>query len=155
MGNQSTYYRTKQATHPGRLAALVSLVIPLALAGCTVGPKYHQPPAIATAPPPPAYKEIPKPSPIPVADGTAAATEWVPAQPSDAMLRGKWWEIYNEPDLNALEDRLNIDNQTIKEYFENYMVARAIVREARAQYYPTVTAGPSLVPLPRLGKPGK
>ena len=102
---------------------------------------------------PPAYKEIPTPSPIPVADGTApAGTEWVPAQPSDAMLRGKWWEIYNEPDLNALEDRLNIDNQTIKEYFENYMVARAIVREARAQYYPTVTAGPSLVPLPRLGQ---
>ena len=71
------------------------------------------------------------------------------------MLRGKWWEIYNEPDLNALEDRLNIDNQTIKEYFENYMVARAIVREARAQYYPTVTAGPAWSSLPRLGKSGK
>ena len=68
MRNQSTYYRTKQAAQPRRLAALVSLAIPLALAGCTVGPKYHQPPAIATAPPPPAYKEIPKPSPIPVAE---------------------------------------------------------------------------------------
>ncbi len=137
-------YRREQVPQSGRLAMLVGLAVPLALAGCTVGPKYHQPPAIATAPPPPAYKEIPKPSPIPVADGAAPAnTEWVPAQPSDAMLRGKWWEIYNDPDLNALEDKLNIDNQTIKEYFENYMVARSIVREARAQYYPTVTAGPS------------
>ena len=144
MQKKSKNYRRAQVPQPGRLAVLVSLALPLALASCTVGPKYHQPPAIATAPPPPAYKEIPTPSPIPVADGTAPAnSEWVPAQPSDAMLRGKWWEIYNEPDLNGLEDRLNIDNQTIKEFFENYMVARAIVREARAQYYPTVTAGPS------------
>ncbi len=119
--------------------ALASLSI---LTGCTVGPKYHQPPALATAPPP-AYKEIPKPTPIPVGEGTApASSEWVPAQPSDAMLRGKWWEIYNEPELNSLEDRLNIDNQTIKQYFYNFMEARALVREARAQYYPTVTAGP-------------
>ena len=131
-----------QAARPGRFAALLSVALPLALAGCTVGPKYHQPPAMATAPMPPAYKEVPKPSPIPVADSTAAASEWVPAQPSDAMLRGKWWEIYNEPELNALEDQLNIDNQNIKQFFENYMEARAVVREARAQYYPTVTASP-------------
>ena len=50
---------------------------------------------------------------------------------------------YNEPELNDLEDKLNIDNQNIKEYFENLMIARALVREARSEYYPTVTAGPA------------
>jgi NodT family efflux transporter outer membrane factor (OMF) lipoprotein len=119
------------------------------LAGCTVGPKYHQPPALATAPPP-VYKEVTPPPPTPEAKATGAAAppageykEWAPANPQDAMLRGKWWEIYNDPELNALEEQLNIDNQNIKQYFENFMVARSLVREARAEYYPTVTAGPS------------
>jgi NodT family efflux transporter outer membrane factor (OMF) lipoprotein len=68
---------------------------------------------------------------------------WTVAQPQDAVLRGKWWEIYGEPDLNALEDQLNIDNQNIREAFENFMEARALVREARAQYFPTASIGPS------------
>src|SRR5262249_37692722 len=59
------------------------------------------------------------------------------------MLRGKWWEIFHDPELNALEEQLNINNQNIKQFFENYMVARAIVREARSQYFPLVTAMPS------------
>jgi NodT family efflux transporter outer membrane factor (OMF) lipoprotein len=66
------------------------------------------------------------------------------AQPSDAKLRGKWWEIFNDPELNALEEQLNINNQNIKQYFENFMEARAIVREARSQYFPTVSAAPSI-----------
>jgi NodT family efflux transporter outer membrane factor (OMF) lipoprotein len=65
------------------------------------------------------------------------------AQPQDAALRGKWWEIYNEPELNALEDQLNIDNQNIRQAFENFMEARALVREARSQYFPTVSVGGS------------
>ena len=63
------------------------------------------------------------------------------AQPKDGLLRGKWWEIYNEPELNALEEQLNINNQNIKQSFENFMAARAMVREARAQYFPTATVG--------------
>jgi NodT family efflux transporter outer membrane factor (OMF) lipoprotein len=59
------------------------------------------------------------------------------------MLRGKWWEIFHDPELNALEEQLDIDNQNIKLFFENYMTARAIVREARSQYFPLVTATPS------------
>ena len=59
------------------------------------------------------------------------------------MLHGKWWEIYNEPELNALEDQLNINNQNIKEAFENFMEARTLVREARSQLYPTLAWGPS------------
>jgi outer membrane protein TolC len=69
---------------------------------------------------------------------------WTVAQPADAKLRGKWWEIFNDPELNALEEQLNINNQNIKEYFENFMEARAIVREARSQYFPTLTAAPAI-----------
>jgi NodT family efflux transporter outer membrane factor (OMF) lipoprotein len=102
------------------------------LSGCVVGPKYHAP----TPPPPaPEYKE----SPTQFKDAQA----WTVAKPADAKLRGKWWEIFNDPELNRLEDELNIDNQNIKEYFENFMEARAVVREARAQFFPTLSVAPS------------
>jgi NodT family efflux transporter outer membrane factor (OMF) lipoprotein len=105
----------------------------VSLAGCRLGPKYQVPPATAQAPPA-SYKE--SPTQFPVADG------WKVAQPGDAMLRGKWWEIYNDPELNALEDSLNINNQTIKQYFYNFMEARAIIAEARSQLYPTLSFAP-------------
>ena len=73
----------------------------------------------------------------------AGAGEWKVAQPEDAMLKGKWWEIYGDNELNALEEKLAIDNQTIKQYFANFMEARALVGEARAQLYPTLSTGPS------------
>lgn len=103
------------------------------LAGCAVGPKYHAP-----TPPAPAavnYKE----SPVNFQDTQG----WKVANPQEGMLRGKWWEIYNDPQLNALEEQLEINNQNIKEYFQNFMEARALIAEARAQYWPTVTASPS------------
>lgn len=101
------------------------------LAGCNVGPKYHPPTMTAPA----AYKE--SPAQFKQTDG------WTESQLQDAALRGKWWEIYNEPELNALEDQLNIDNQNIQQAFENFMQARAMVREARSQYFPTVSVGGS------------
>ena len=101
------------------------------LAGCNVGPKYLPPAMTAPA----AFKE--SPAQFNEADG------WTVAQPQDAALRGKWWEIYNEPELNALEEQLNIDNQNIRQAFENFMEARALVREARSQYFPTVSVGGS------------
>lgn len=104
------------------------------LSGCVVGPKYHQP-AATVQPPPAAYKEIPGPSPE---QGT-----WKAAQPQDSMLRGKWWEIYNDPELNALEDKLEINNQNIKQAFENYMAARTLITQARSQLYPTIGTTPS------------
>jgi NodT family efflux transporter outer membrane factor (OMF) lipoprotein len=115
---------------PARLAALALVAV---LAGCTPGPKYHVPVApTATAP---SYKE----STVHFQD----APGWKVAAPQDAMLRGKWWEIFHDPELNALEEQLNLNNQNIKQYFENYMAARAIVREARAQYWPTVSTSPT------------
>ena len=104
------------------------------LAGCMVGPKYHQP-AATVQPPPAAYKELPAENP--------PAGQWKVAQPQDAMLHGKWWEIYNDPELNALEDQLNINNQNSKISFENFMEARTIVTQARAQLYPTLGTTPS------------
>jgi NodT family efflux transporter outer membrane factor (OMF) lipoprotein len=59
------------------------------------------------------------------------------------MLHGKWWEIYNDPELNALEEKLNIDNQNIKQFFENFMTARTLIAEAHSQLYPTVGTSPS------------
>src|SRR5580658_10326025 len=87
----------------------------ITLAGCTVGPKYHAPTA-TVQPPPATYKE----SPAQFAD----SGDWKVAQPQDAMLHGKWWEIFNDAELNALEDQLNVNNQNIKQSFENFMEAR-------------------------------
>jgi len=82
---------------------------------------------------PPAFKETPA--------QFKEGDDWQQAQPKDAADRGKWWTIYNDPELDALEDQLNIDNQNIKQAFENFMEARALVREARSQYFPTVSIG--------------
>jgi len=106
----------------------------LILSGCVVGPKYH-PPA-----PPQAPAAVYKESPTQTNDNG----DWTPAQPADARLRGKWWEIFNDSELNALEEQLDINNQNIKQYFENLMEARAVVREARSQYFPTLSAVPSV-----------
>jgi NodT family efflux transporter outer membrane factor (OMF) lipoprotein len=111
---------------------LCSAALLLILSGCVVGPKYHAP---ATQAPAAVYKEAPTP--------TQDSGLWTVAQPADAKLRGKWWEIFDDPELNALEDQLQIDNQNIEQYFENFMEARAVVREARAQYFPTLSVVPS------------
>jgi NodT family efflux transporter outer membrane factor (OMF) lipoprotein len=76
------------------------------------------------------------------ATNTADRT-WRPAQPQDAALKGKWWEVFNEPELNALEEQLNINNQNIAVSFQNFMAARAQVLEAKSQFYPTLTTDPS------------
>jgi NodT family efflux transporter outer membrane factor (OMF) lipoprotein len=59
------------------------------------------------------------------------------------LTGGKWWEIFNEPELNTLEEHLNINNENIKASFENFMEARALIAEARAQFWPTVSVNPS------------
>src|ERR1019366_721477 len=108
---------------------LVSLVA--LLTACSVGPKYARP----TAPVPPAYKELGASN----LEGT-----WKPAQPSDAAARGKWWERFGDPQLNELEEKLNISNQNIAAAAANVQAARAMVREARAHYFPTVTTNPGI-----------
>jgi NodT family efflux transporter outer membrane factor (OMF) lipoprotein len=121
----------------GGISSLAAVVLAMSLAAlltaCVVGPKYHPP---STPAPPPQYKE----SPTQFQDNGT----WTVAQPGDAILRGKWWEIFNDPELNALEEQLNINNENIKQYFENFMEARAVVREANSQFFPTLSAAPSV-----------
>ncbi len=122
-------FRRKPA---GCTSGLCAAALLLMLSGCVVGPKYHPP---VTQAPAAVYKE--SPSQFKETEG------WTVAQPADAKLRGKWWEIFNDRELNALEEQLDINNQNIKQYFENFMEARAIVREARSQYFPTISVVPS------------
>jgi NodT family efflux transporter outer membrane factor (OMF) lipoprotein len=117
-------------------SCLIALIF---LTGCKpVGPNYNRPGYEAPA----AYKEtgastvtIPPPNP--------AGGAWQPANPSDEMLRGKWWEIYQDPQLNQLEDRIAANNQTLRQALETYLSARDQITVARAAFYPTLSAGPS------------
>lgn len=94
------------------------------LSGCSVGPKYKTP----TVPTPPAFKEI---------------GNWKTAQPSDQNLGGNWWEVFQDPNLNALEQQVEVSNQNLMAALAQYQEARALVRYYRADYYPTLTADPS------------
>ena len=126
-------------SHGTRLAvAALSLGGALLADGCRVGPKYVSPLPASVATAPPAFKEGTPDAFAGVSQGT-----WRPANPQDATIKGKWWEIFREPELNALEDRLDINNQNIALYFQNFMAARALVREAHSQLYPTLTTSPS------------
>jgi NodT family efflux transporter outer membrane factor (OMF) lipoprotein len=107
----------------------------LFFAACAVGPNYKRPAAIVA----PAYKEAP-----PDSFKEAQAAGLQPAQPSDAFDKGKWWEIYNDPDLNALEEQVGVANQNVLAAEAQYREAKALVRVAYAGLYPTLSTAPSL-----------
>jgi len=110
---------------PGQALWLILLAIAaLELTGCVVGPKYHQPAVQA----PPAYKEV---------------GDWKPAQPNDQNLGGSWWTIFQDPQLNELEDQISVSNQNLKAAEAQFRQSRATLRYYRADYYPTVTTAPS------------
>jgi NodT family efflux transporter outer membrane factor (OMF) lipoprotein len=110
--------------HSARLAVLV------VLGGCTVGPPYHRPATDA----PQAYKELTQ-AQFKDTDG------WKVAAPQDDRIRGKWWELFGDAQLNALEEQVNGANQTVAGAYASFMQARAMVKEAQAQYWPTLTVG--------------
>jgi NodT family efflux transporter outer membrane factor (OMF) lipoprotein len=102
-----------------------TLLAALALAaGCNFAPKYKVPPMDA----PVAFKET---------------NGWKTAEPSDSAIKGNWWEMFNDPQLNALEDQVNVSNQTIVAALETFLAARAVAKQAHSQLYPTVSAEPS------------
>src|ERR1700704_1029924 len=105
----------------------------LILAGCMVGPKYKN----RGAPVTPAYKEQPPAS-------YKEDKNWKQAQPNDGVLRGKWWELYNDPVLNALEEQVSISNQNVLMYEAKYFQARDAVKIARAALFPTVSTSPGI-----------
>jgi NodT family efflux transporter outer membrane factor (OMF) lipoprotein len=127
-----------------RLTVLIFTFSIAFLTGCTVGPKYARPSAAAA----PAYKEL-TPENFKDTDG------WKQAQPSDGTLKGNWWEIFNDAQLNALEEQVNVSNQNIAAAAANFLAARAVVRQTRAQYYPTISANPTITnSRPSLGQFG-
>jgi NodT family efflux transporter outer membrane factor (OMF) lipoprotein len=107
--------------------SIVLLLALLLLSGCAVGPNYHRP----SAPTAPTFKEAPP-------EG------WKSAQPSEAVDRGKWWDIYNDPELARLEEQVSISNQNIKVFEAQYRQARDAIRISRAGLFPTVSATPSI-----------
>lgn len=125
-------FGTRPLPQGERSVVLVLLVPLLLLAGCSVGPNYKRP----SAPVSPDYKEKGPPP-------EATAGEWKPAEPSEGTLRGKWWEAFADPNLNALEERVSISNQNIAQSEANYRAARAVARGARADFFPVVSGGGS------------
>jgi NodT family efflux transporter outer membrane factor (OMF) lipoprotein len=108
-----------------RFSRAAVFALPLLFTACSVGPDYVAPAA-----------------PTPVANYKESG-EWQPAQPKDDMIRGRWWEIYHDPQLNALEDQVNISNQNVAQAEAQFREAAAAVKVARAAFFPTVTANPS------------
>jgi NodT family efflux transporter outer membrane factor (OMF) lipoprotein len=114
-----------------RVTALLTLLIS---AGCAVGPNYKRPAAVA----PPAFKEQP-----PVNFKEAEAAGWKQSQPGDAYSKGRWWELYNDAALNALEEQVNVSNQNVLQAEAHYREAKAAVSVARAALSPTATTAPA------------
>jgi NodT family efflux transporter outer membrane factor (OMF) lipoprotein len=124
---------------PG-IAAGLCLLVSL-ITGCKpVGPNYQRPTYSA----PSIYKEtgasnVTVPPPPPPSGGG-----WQPASPSDGMIKGKWWEIYNDPQLNQYEERIAAVNQNLRSALESYLAAREQVKIARSAFSPTLSAGPGI-----------
>src|SRR5437870_9317528 len=106
-----------------KVRVIMAAFLVATLTACTVvGPDYVRPTVIT----PDAYKEN---------DG------WKVAQPKDDLIRGAWWEIFGDPQLNALVAQVSISNQNLAVAEAQYREAQALVREARASYFPTATIG--------------
>lgn len=109
---------------PFEVALAASLLMSLGLlSGCSVGPNYRRPDLAI----PLQYKEQP------------ATTGWKNAMPSDAMDRGQWWQIFQDPLLNELEEQVLINNQNLASYAAAYQQALAVTAEARSQELPTLS----------------
>ena len=130
--------RSNLSRRLGQIAAhlllAASLTAALLQAACVVGPKYARP----SVPDPPTYKEFAQ-------KGDEADRQWKVARPDDAAIRGKWWEAFHDPQLNELEEKAGSSNQNIAAAAANFLAARALVRQARSQYFPTVSANPSIM----------
>jgi NodT family efflux transporter outer membrane factor (OMF) lipoprotein len=121
-------------------AVVVALV-----AACNLAPKYARPsPGPSGDSAPAAYREL-TPADFATTDG------WKKAEPQDDLIRGRWWETFDDPLLNELEQESDVSNQSLALAAANYRVARALAAEARAQLFPIVTTSPSAT---RSGPPG-
>jgi outer membrane protein TolC len=105
-----------------RLFSVRAGIVALCGTGCMVGPQYKRPSANT----PPAFKEAPPTS-------NAERDGWKPGQPSDQLLKGDWWRMYQDPSLNSLEAQVNSANQTLKAAEANFRSARSAIRYARLE----------------------
>jgi NodT family efflux transporter outer membrane factor (OMF) lipoprotein len=112
----------------GALWAVVVCASAFGWWGCTVGPDYKRPEAPGSA----AFKEQPPPG------------SWKQAQPGTDGLGDKWWQLYGDAQLDALEEKINVSNQTLKSAAGQYLAARDQIRVARAAYFPTLGVDPSV-----------
>ena len=106
------------ATARGSRLLSLSLCVAM-LSACAVGPDYHRPQTAQIA----QYKE---------------AEGWSQANPSDALARGAWWELYGDRQLNELIEKLNSSNQSVAQSEAQFRQAQALVRSARGAFYPSV-----------------
>jgi outer membrane protein TolC len=98
-----------------------------------VGPQYAKP----LAPLAPEFKES-LPRNFKDSDG------WKVARPSDARLKGEWWTLFDDPELNALEGQIDTASQTLQQADANFRAARAAIRFYRASQAPTIGVAPSI-----------
>ena len=111
----------------GPIARGVALALASLLAGCTVGPDYVRPDADV----PSAYKEMPAAKAMPAAKV---------AEPREAEPRGRWWAIYDDPQLDALQAAVTAANQDLRSAEANYRQSIAFVAQSRAGLYPAIGA---------------
>jgi NodT family efflux transporter outer membrane factor (OMF) lipoprotein len=104
-------------------AFLLPPILAFSLATCAVGPDYSRP----AAPVPTKFKEL------------KALPGWKLATPRDALDRGDWWTIYRDNKLDRLMRQVEVSNQTVAAQAAAYENARAVIREAQAALFPTVT----------------
>jgi NodT family efflux transporter outer membrane factor (OMF) lipoprotein len=133
--NPETARTSRRASRGLQRKLIASFLCALLLNGCVVGPKYARP-SVET---PPAFKELAP------AGSHAVSSDWKIARPKDMANRGKWWEVFNDPQLNELEEKAGSSNQNIAAAVDNFLAARALVRQARSQYFPVLTINPSVV----------
>jgi NodT family efflux transporter outer membrane factor (OMF) lipoprotein len=126
---------TRHHSNAWNYAALGALTLVLFAGGCKVGPNYKTPSAAMA----PSFNVQPGETPPPAAPGVG----WKHAQPGDDKLRGKWWESYNDPQLNELEERVSVSNQNLKAALAQYTQALAAVQQFRSNYFPTLSISPN------------
>ena len=112
-------------------AAIPSILCLFSL-GCTVAPRYQRPAALPPAVFPAAFKEL------------AGSDQWKTATPSDALFKGKWWEIFGDPKLNELEEQINVSNQNVKQAEAQFLQARASIDLQHAAYFPVIGSNPAI-----------
>ncbi len=128
-----------------RLRPWAACGVLLLLGACTVGPDYRRPGLEVGA----AYKQATPATQGGLAGGeyasggSAAVDGWVPAQPSDQLLRGDWWRLFNDPVLGGLMDTLQTSNFSIAQAEAQYRQAQALLQSARSAFFPTLGASAS------------